>query len=311
MPQKTKGQIQQEQAIEASGLLKEEIIPLYEECTENLMGIEGDLMDVAEGKATVSADFINKVFRAFHRVKGAAAYLLHEPMKDLSHTAENVLSLVREGKIELNAALAEVLLPVLSRLKEMAADVDRQREIDCTAELASLQAILTPQKPAGIVLNLAAEPASPTGSVSLRRLRALIVEDELTSRIILQDFLSQYGDCHVAVNGSEAVEAFRAALLAGKRYDLVCMDIRMPVMDGTDAVRHIRDIEEAQGIFSSDGARIFMTTSVQDVRSVTVAFKALCDAYLFKPIDRAELDAHLRAFRLLPSLAVDKLPIAS
>ena len=68
-------------------------------------------------------------------------------------------------------------------------------------------------------------------------MKTLIVEDDFTSRAVLQTFLSRYGECHIAVNGWEAVEAFRIALESGPRYDLICMDIMMPGMDGREAVQ--------------------------------------------------------------------------
>jgi two-component system chemotaxis response regulator CheY len=311
MQTKTSAQIEQEHMIEAAGLLRDDLVALYEDCTANLVEAENALLDIAEKKAAASSDLVNRIFRAFHSVKGAACHLLHEPMKNLSQAAENVLSQVRESqvreeKIELDPALAEILLSAVTRLKEMAADVDRLLVIDCHIELASLNAVLNPAKPTGFPLHLvdkSNKSPAPTGSEPPTPIKALVVEDELTSRIILQDLLSKYGYCHVAVNGKEAVEAFRSALVAGKGYNLICMDIRMPVMDGTDAVRQIRFIEEAHGIYSSEGVKIFMTTSIHDVRTIARSFKALCDTYLFKPIDATELNGHLRAFRLIPSLA--------
>jgi CheY-like chemotaxis protein len=80
-------------------------------------------------------------------------------------------------------------------------------------------------------------------------MKTLIVEDDFTSRLFLQTVLSRYGECHIAVNGKEAVEAHRTAGEDGKRYDLICMDIMMPEIDGREAVKQVRALEEARGIF--------------------------------------------------------------
>jgi two-component system chemotaxis response regulator CheY len=130
-------------------------------------------------------------------------------------------------------------------------------------------------------------------------MRTLIVEDDFTSRLLLQSFLSQYGECHVAVNGKEAVAAFRAAQESGQPYDLICMDIMMPEMDGQTAVREIRAVEEAGGTLSTDGVKIIMTTALDDVQNVVESFQALCDAYLFKPIDREMLLGRIRELHLV------------
>jgi two-component system chemotaxis response regulator CheY len=130
-------------------------------------------------------------------------------------------------------------------------------------------------------------------------MRTLIVEDDFTSRILLQSFLSQYGECHIAVNGLEALAAFRSAQKAGQPYDLICMDIMMPEMDGQTAVREIRAIEEAGGTLSTSGAKIIMTTAVDDVKNVMQSFSSLCDAYVFKPIDTQKLLGHIRELHLV------------
>lgn len=131
-------------------------------------------------------------------------------------------------------------------------------------------------------------------------MKTLIVEDDFTSRLLLQELLKVYGLPHVAINGHEALEAVRAALAAKEPYDLICMDIMMPGMDGQQALREIRALEEANDIFSSEGARIIMTTALQDMQSKLDAFHGLCDAYLTKPIDKQKLLAELRGFGLIP-----------
>jgi len=130
-------------------------------------------------------------------------------------------------------------------------------------------------------------------------MRTLIVEDDFTSRLLLQSLLSRYGECHIAVNGREAVDAFRRAWESGQPYDLICMDIMMPEMDGQSAVREIRACEKGQGTLSATGVKIIMTTALDDVKNVVESFKLLCDAYVFKPIDTGSLLDHLRFLRLI------------
>jgi two-component system chemotaxis response regulator CheY len=130
-------------------------------------------------------------------------------------------------------------------------------------------------------------------------MKTLIVEDDFTARLFLQGLLSRYGDCHIAVNGKEAVEAFRVASDGGEGYNLICMDILMPELDGPGAVQQIRALEEARGIRSPAGVKIVMTTAVEDVKEVFRSFQQLCDAYLVKPIDMNKLLGHLIAFGLV------------
>jgi two-component system chemotaxis response regulator CheY len=95
------------------------------------------------------------------------------------------------------------------------------------------------------------------------------------------------------------VEAFRMAADGGSPYDVICMDILMPEMDGKEAVTRVRALEEARGVRSTRGVKIIMTTSVHDMKDVIGSFQALCDAYLIKPIDTADLLRQLQSFRLV------------
>jgi two-component system chemotaxis response regulator CheY len=131
-------------------------------------------------------------------------------------------------------------------------------------------------------------------------MKTLIAEDDFTSRLLLQELLKNYGPCHVAVNGKEAVEAVRIALEADEPYDLICLDIMMPEMDGQAALRSIRTQEEALGITSSrGGAKIVMVTALEDIKNAMAAYSGLCDAYLTKPIQKDSLLAELRILQLI------------
>ena len=130
-------------------------------------------------------------------------------------------------------------------------------------------------------------------------MKTLIVEDDFTSRLVLQGFLKGYGKSHVAVNGKEAVEAVRLSLEANEPYDLICLDIMMPEMDGQEALRLIRDLEKAKGINSTQGAKVLMATALSDIKNVMKAYHSLCDGYLTKPLDKAKVLEELRKLKLI------------
>jgi len=120
-------------------------------------------------------------------------------------------------------------------------------------------------------------------------MRTLIVEDDFTNRLLLQELLRDFGDCHVAINGKEAVLAVAAALEAGVAYDLICLDIMMPEMDGQQALKEIRALEDQKGRPAEEGTRVLMTTMARDKDNVMQAFREQCDGYLIKPIDKTKL----------------------
>ncbi len=130
-------------------------------------------------------------------------------------------------------------------------------------------------------------------------MRALIAEDDFTSRLLMQKLLAPYGESHVAINGREALGAFKAARMNRRPYDLICLDIMMPEMDGQTVLREIRVIEEGARIRHNRRVKILMTTALKDAKSVMTAFRELCDGYLVKPIDKAKLLKYLAELGLI------------
>src|SRR5580704_9631017 len=117
-------------------------------------------------------------------------------------------------------------------------------------------------------------------------MKALIVEDDYTSRLLMQELLKSYGEIQLAVNDVEAVEAVRRSLETAQPYDLICLDIMMPEMDGQQALKEIRALEKAKGL-TNQRTKIVMTTALADVKNVLTAYSGLCDAYLTKPVVKA------------------------
>ena len=79
-------------------------------------------------------------------------------------------------------------------------------------------------------------------------MRVLVVEDDFISRRLLCRYLEPHGECDVAVNGNEALSAFKQALSSGQYYDLICLDIMMPGMDGQETLKRMRILEREAGI---------------------------------------------------------------
>jgi two-component system chemotaxis response regulator CheY len=129
-------------------------------------------------------------------------------------------------------------------------------------------------------------------------MKSLVAEDDATNRMLLQTFLSRYGECDIALNGKDAVEAIRIAREEHSRFDLVCMDLRMPEMDGLEAIREIRRQEHAAGMFSRV-VKIIVTTGLTDGKNVNEALKGGCDGYLLKPIDTEVLLERLKTLGLV------------
>ncbi|MCP3891146.1 MAG: response regulator [Desulfobulbaceae bacterium] len=131
-------------------------------------------------------------------------------------------------------------------------------------------------------------------------MKTLIVEDDFLARSLLSTLLSEYGVCHVALNGKEALDAISNALDYNDPYDLICLDIMMPVMDGQEALVELRKLEEERGIRGSDATKAIMVTAVDDSKNIMKAFRqGQCEAYLTKPLDRNKLLGHIRDLGLV------------
>jgi len=132
-------------------------------------------------------------------------------------------------------------------------------------------------------------------------MKTLIVEDDFLARSLLSTLLSEYGVCHVAVNGREALDAIERAFDENDRYDLVCLDIMMPVLDGQEALLELRKLEALRGIKGLDTTKVIMVTAIDDSKNIMKAFRqGQCEAYLTKPLDRTKLISHIKDLGLIP-----------
>jgi two-component system chemotaxis response regulator CheY len=134
-------------------------------------------------------------------------------------------------------------------------------------------------------------------------MKSLVVEDDKVSRTLLQKLLSLQGEADAAEDGNAGIKAFRKALDEKAPYDLVCLDIMMPGMDGHGVLRMIRVMEKSQGIKEEDASTIIMTTALADRKNVVDAGEH-CNAYLIKPVHREKLNAKLKELGLLEEFKI-------
>ena len=130
-------------------------------------------------------------------------------------------------------------------------------------------------------------------------MKILIAEDDWVSRKFLHEFLKNYGICDLTVDGMEVVDAFIQAWEDGEPYELICLDIMMPKIDGLKALKAIRDIETQKGIRDDERVNIIMVSALSDTNNVFKAFATGCEAYITKPIDTKKLIDIMKDFKLI------------
>lgn len=116
-------------------------------------------------------------------------------------------------------------------------------------------------------------------------MRILIADDDLAARKLMKKFLSEYGDIDLAVDGLETLDLFVTAIEAERPYQLICLDIMMPKLDGLRVLKAVRDIEKQKGIKDDQKVKIIMTTALNDKSTVMESYDSGCEAYSWKPIN--------------------------
>lgn len=131
-------------------------------------------------------------------------------------------------------------------------------------------------------------------------MRTLIVDDDTIGRRLMVKYLEPYGEIDVAGDGLEALQAFILATTENRPYDLICLDIMMPLMDGQETLRRIRQFEDKFALKERNRVKVIMTTALADRDHIMQAAVDKCSAYLVKPIEKAQLLDKLKSLGFLP-----------
>ena len=114
--------------------------------------------------------------------------------------------------------------------------------------------------------------------------RFLIVDDDEMSSMMLANFLQKYAPCDVCGNGLEGLERFDISLRNGVPYDLVCIDLAMPIMNGHVLLRKIRELEAERARTAGGRVKIFIVSASNSPWDMAdTVLDNIADDYIVKP----------------------------
>ncbi len=131
-------------------------------------------------------------------------------------------------------------------------------------------------------------------------MRILIVDDDLVCRLLLQALLSKVGNCDLAVDGGQGLAKLQASREeGGESYHLLCLDMRLPGIDGMTVLKHLRSEEKRLGIADENRTRVVITSANSEQELIIQAFEHGVDAFLTKPISIKSIMNQLVQLKLL------------
>ena len=129
-------------------------------------------------------------------------------------------------------------------------------------------------------------------------MRILVVDDVEVNRALMATMLGEVGEVDLAENGSLGVLAAEEALVREDAYDLICLDINMPVMDGLEALHSIRTAETRYG--ARQRAVIFMVTASTSPEHMLRSLEnGGCDDFIIKPVLKKTLVSMMKKHGLI------------
>ena len=120
-------------------------------------------------------------------------------------------------------------------------------------------------------------------------MKILIIDDETISRKVLLRQMEGIGECTAVDSSTKGLELFISAMTEKKPFDLITMDVSMPVMDGLHLLQQMRKKESELKIKKADRVKIIMVTSRMNLSTIRSCIALGCDGYLSKPVNRFQL----------------------
>ncbi len=242
-------------AIKFTELGSVRLVMWLDEASEDNAKLRFDVIDTGVG---MSEEQIGLLFRPFSQVDGSSCR--------------------RFGGTGLGLAISKRLAGLLGGDIVVRSNLGQGSTFSLVMDIGSLNDLATPQDYAET------QTADSTRDVANIRLNChvLLAEDNDYNQLLIVRMLQKAGaEVTVTENGQLAIECVKSAQKQGKPFDVILMDMMMPVVNGYEATRSLRSEEYDRPI-------IALTANAMDADK-TKCLDAGCDAYLSKPIDRTAL----------------------
>jgi len=115
-------------------------------------------------------------------------------------------------------------------------------------------------------------------------MRFLIADDNQMNQNLMHIIFKPYGTCDIVSNGLEVMEKYLDSIKTNSPYDLICLDILMPTMDGHKTLHKIRMIENEKNIKYEDRTLIMMVTGIDNDIDRVRSICSEADAIMVKPV---------------------------
>ncbi len=133
----------------------------------------------------------------------------------------------------------------------------------------------------------------------MKDIRALIVEDVFLIQRVIERFIEPYGTFRVSNNGRSALKEYAEYFFNGDAFNLVCLDIYLPEVNGLEVLKHIRDFEKEIRLSEEERSKIIIISSVTHPGTIQQAYDLGCDYYITKPFSKDDILKALKKLKLI------------
>lgn len=199
-------------------------------------------------------------------------------LKTIRHDLFNAVNVIK--------GYSEIIIEELNKneedkfVKSLLVIVEQIKNISMALMNDNLQELI--ETHAGTQINVESFQSSPMSITG----RILVVDDDELSRSLMHDWLTAKG--HVVVSKSTGREALQLLKHQNKNFDLVLLDMMMPIMSGYEVLKQIKTSQEYKSV------SVIMLTAVYDIENIMQCIKSGAEDYVLKPFNSYLLDLRIK-----------------